>query len=160
MISVKIDNIPKFMSLLFSSDSLDNLLLSEAVIKTFSTFSIDGHTNNEFYGDTVEPSKYSSWASLRPMCRELIKGKRIPIAMRFSFLVPEEQKNELLKASAYSGETTGIHFIYNIIFEGNDLKIISATSTDTFIFSKEYETVCDNYLKVMLTSLEVSFDEF
>lgn len=159
MISYKINDIPKFMSLLFSSESFDSFYLSEAVIRTFSTFTIDGHTNKEFYDDTVDPTKYSDWASLRPLCRELIKGKRIPVSMRFSLLIPDEQKNELLAASGFPGSYEGIHFVFNIMFEGNELKVISATSTNTFLFDKSYEKVWDDGFRVMLTKLNLSFDE-
>ena len=159
MISCKINDIPKFMSLLFSSESFDSFYLSEAVIRTFSTFTIDGHTNVEFYDDTVEFEKYATWASLRPLCRELIKGKRIPVSMRFSFLISDKTKNELLEESGYPGTYEGIHFIFNIIFEGNDLKIISATSTNTFMFDKSYEKVWDDGFRVMLTKLNLSFEE-
>lgn len=169
MISVTIQDIPKFMSILFSSEGLDKLYLSEGVIKTFSTFNIDGHTNKDFYNedsynkdlndDSVALEPFTRWEALRPLCRELIKGKRIPVSMKFSFILPDETKDRLLSVAAYNGSFSEIHFVYNVMFEGNSLRIISATSTDTFLFNKDYEVACDAYLKVMLTSLGISFDE-
>jgi len=79
--------------------------------------------------------------------------------MRFSFMVPEENKNELLANAGYPGTYEGIHFLFNIVFEGSDLRIISATSTNTFLIDRDYEKVWDSGIVVMLTRLGVSFEE-
>lgn len=159
MISLKINEIPKFMSLLFSSESFDSFFVSEVSIETFSTFTIDGYLNKDFLDEDEVYEKYARWSRLRPLCRELIKGKRTPILMKFAFIVPDDKKDAFLSQSDFPGTYGGIHFILNIVFEGNSLRIISATSTDTFMLDKSYEGIWDKAVIKMLNSMNLSYDE-
>lgn len=153
MISVKVKDIPKFMSLLFSSEGFDNFFVSEVSIETFSTFHIDGFINKEFLNEEETVEKYARWSRLRPLCRELIKGKRTPLSMKFTFVLDDDMCKRILN------ESNGIHLLFNVSFQGNELRIISATSTDTFMLDKSYEAVWDDMFKKMLSQLQTDYDE-
>lgn len=159
MISVKITDISKFMSLLFSSEGFDQFFLTEAGIDTFAGFHIDGHTNLDFLDDTENYEPYTRWAKLRPICRELIKGKRTPLSMKFTFLLSDELTAKMLKNSGYPGIVSGIHFIFNVSFQGAELRLINATSTDSFLFDRTHDEIWDAQFRGMLGRMNVNYEE-
>lgn len=159
MISVTINEIPKFMSLLFSSEAFDKFYISEASIKTFITYQLDGYTNKDFLGEEEPIEKYARWAKVRPICRELIKGKRTPLSMRFTFVVPAAETAAILKSRDYVGDTNGIHLLFNISFEGAKLSLVSASSTDTFLLDKSHDDIWDEAFEKYLKQLNIDFDK-
>ncbi len=159
MISVTINEIPKFMSLLFSSEAFDKFYISEASIKTFISYQLDGYTNKDFLGEDEPVERYARWARVRPICRELIKGKRTPLSMRFTFVVPAEEAASILKSGEYVGDTNGIHLLFNVSFEGSKLSLVSASSTDTFLLDKSHDDIWDEAFEKYLKQLNIDFDK-
>lgn len=159
MISVTVNEIPKFMSLLFSSETFDSYYVSEVLIKTFITYSLDGYTNKDFLDDTEVFEKYARWAKLRPICRELIKGKRTPLSMRFTFVVPEDETDRFLKTHDYIGNSSSVHLMFNVVFEGSKLTLLSATSTDTFLLDKSHDLIWDDVFEKGLKNIGIDFDK-
>lgn len=159
MIALNIREIPKFMSLFFSSETFDEKLVCNASIKTFVSYEIDGYTNKDFLDDTEEYEKYVKWKRLRPICRELIKGKKTPLSMKFTFTLSDDETARLLKAASYNGDTSLVHLYYNIVFEGAKLSILSATSTDTFLLDKTHDSIWDEALESSFKKLGIDYDK-
>ena len=89
MIACNICDIKLFTKKLFIGETFDRLLLKEAEIVTFNTFSIDGRVHKSFYSEEERAEgqieEYSTWKTLRPFCFSLIKGKKLP--ERFSIIL-------------------------------------------------------------------------
>jgi len=154
MNSVKINDISKFMSLLFSSEALDKLYISEGVIETFATYRIDGYSNKAYFDDSDSPEEYSRWAVLRPLMRELIKGKKLPVSIRLTLFLPLE-----IQCNYVEGEYSGIRFIINVRYENGELHLISATSTQTFTLDKRFEKQWDAGFEKFLGDLKIDFEK-
>lgn len=154
MNSVKVNDLSKFMSLLFSTEALDKLFISEAIIETFATYRIDGFSNKAYFDDTEQPEEYSRWSALRPLMRELIKGKKLPVAIKLTLFLPEDLVSHYIE-----GEYTDIRFLINVRYENGELHLISATSTKTFTLDRSFEHLWDVGFERMLSDLKVEFDQ-
>jgi hypothetical protein len=82
----------------------DQFLLSEAVIVTGNTYTIDGHINLDFYSsddiallkqealdkDRIFSAEMVRWEKTKHFCFECIKGSRLPLSFKISLcLAPE-----------------------------------------------------------------------
>ena len=76
-INIPSKDIKKFMNCLLVGDTFDKFLLEEASITTFNTFTIDGHVQSDFYSEeelaTLPDNTLSTWATIKPICFNLIK---------------------------------------------------------------------------------------
>ena len=94
MTALQITSMKQFMNHLLVADTFEPFLLEEAVISTASTFTIDGHVNQEFYGKEEEnPSlpvwEFRPWSEVKGLCFDLIKGRRTPLFYH-TFLLSKE----------------------------------------------------------------------
>ena len=70
------------MSKFLAGDAFDSFLLEQATISTYNTFTIDGRQNRDFYtleeweDQEIRPYEFTAWKKIRPVCFDLIKGKR------------------------------------------------------------------------------------
>ena len=82
MIALQIQDIKNFMSRLLLSQTFDNFLLVEGTIITYNTFRIDGRVHKNFFTEeelednNLNNREFSLWKEVKPLCLELIKGKR------------------------------------------------------------------------------------
>ncbi len=96
MLSLRVTNIKKYMSLLLGSNTFDTFLLEEAVITTNATISIDGRIPKGFYTDEEREElslvglSHLPYGQIREKCFELIKGKKTPVYFKFVFLLPKK----------------------------------------------------------------------
>ncbi|MCI8985697.1 MAG: hypothetical protein HFI60_07070 [Lachnospiraceae bacterium] len=104
MIALKITNVKQFMGKLLGGEDFDSFLLEEATISTYNTFHIDGHQNRDFYTSEewedkeMRPYDFTKWKTIRPVCFDLIKGRRTPAAFQFVLhLIPEYVASVLKK---------------------------------------------------------------
>lgn len=145
---VNVTNISKFMGLLFNTETFDSILVAKVSISTYATFDIDGHTNKDFFDrDEDTPADYVTWGTLRPICRDLIKGDRPPVKMSIIGIIPPEKTNQILSNEGYSTEAGRISFLVNIKYSDASAVITSATSVNTFIPDKSYERIWDGYFE-------------
>ena len=103
MNKINITDIKTFMSILLKKQEFDEFLLKEASITTYNTFTIDGHIKEAFYTkdefDELKYKQFSTWADIKPICFNLIKGKKLPITFKIILKVNDETTLELLKDS-------------------------------------------------------------
>ena len=88
-----ISDLKDFMNKLLLSDTFDYFLLEEGTIITANGFQIDGRVRKEFYtkeeqeDENLCPYEFSLWKDIRPLCFQLIKGKRTPLSFKFVLLL-------------------------------------------------------------------------
>ncbi|OYO87273.1 hypothetical protein CG709_14250, partial [Lachnotalea glycerini] len=105
MISLQIIDVKDFMSKLLISDTFHKFLLSEAIITTYNSFTIDGHINKDFYTaqeleeNNISQQSMSYWEALKPFCFELIKGKKTPLSFKIVFVLSQQNVSRLLDQS-------------------------------------------------------------
>src|SRR5574344_687938 len=87
MQSINISDVKTFMKRLLINNSFDDFLLEDASITTFNTFNIDGHLQKAYYSkeeyEALNLRSLSYWHEIKPICFELIKGKKTPLGFTF-----------------------------------------------------------------------------
>lgn len=163
MISLQIKEVKAFMAKLLMSDMFDSFLLEEAVITTYNTFHIDGRIIKEYFSEeelesSVPYTSFSEWMNLKPVCFDLIKGKKTPVSFQFTFHANEEKTKALATVSDISDEQVKA-LVLNVRYSVNGLYCITGTAFTTFVMDKSLERAWDDDLKQFLLQNDVDFDE-
>ncbi len=89
MRAFRAEDLRSFTQALFTKDSFDDFLLREAEFRTFCVFSVNGRSERDWYTEEeLEEERieeYTAWRKLRPLCFQLIRGKKIPGAFHITF---------------------------------------------------------------------------
>jgi hypothetical protein len=158
MIAVKITNKKEFMAKLLTTEVFDKFLVEEATIETFNTFHIDGKIHREFYRNDPDYSeekvlpKLSGWSDIRPICLNLIKGKRTPLGFKFVLHLDEETKEKLVAGADAGISPQQVTMGLNIRFFNDEILVTSGISIGIFTLDKSIEKAWDSYLPSFLES--------
>lgn len=164
MIALKIQDIKQFMNALLRTEIFDPFLFVEGTIQGANTFIIDGRLNRDFF-DTDELNspalagrQFSYFRELRPLCFELIKGKRTPLGFKFVFQLSASNTEKLL-AQAQIGLTPDQvqGLLLNVRYDGQTLTCITGTSLRIFTLDKELEQAWDDMVQKFFHQQELPF---
>lgn len=166
MTSLQILDIKHFMAELLVQSTFHKFLLSEATISTFNTFHIDGHLNPSFFTKEEQEEKglssriMSTWEEVRPICFDLIKGKKIPLSFKFVFFLSPDRAEELLSGTnpeLIKEEVNG--FLLNVKYDGASLTCITGVSIKTFTMDKTIDMEWDQVMKKFFKLHGIAFEE-
>ena len=156
MKSIEINNIKDFTTRLFAGTDFDEYLLQEAQFTTACTFTIDGHINPDFVGEEEMKLPENSegmaqWKRLRPICYEIIKGKKVPRQFTVVLRCPAARIPAFLQASSISTRPEDISGLYlNIHFRQGRLYCTTGCSLKTFSLDRRTENAWDEYMSQAL----------
>ena len=164
MIALEVTSMKQFMNHLLVADTFEPFLLEEAVVSTGCTFTIDGHVNREFYGDSEDapaPSlDFRPWGELKGLCFDLIKGRRTPLFFRFVLhLMPEKAAALLEKEECDIASDQVKALVLNIRYDGSKAVITTGTAYHTFLLSKEADAIWDRAARQYLSGKGISYEE-
>lgn len=165
MTALQITSMKQFMNHLLVADTFEPFLLEEAVISTASTFTIDGHVNQEFYGNDEDKSSVSAWefrpwSELKGLCFDLIKGKRTPLFFRFVLHLIPEKAAALLEKEGCSVAPSDIKaLVVNIRYDGSKAMLTTGTAYHTFLLSKEPDAIWDRAFRKYLDGKGIAYEE-
>lgn len=166
MIALQITNTKQIMNALLVAESFDTFQMEEVTITTYNTFHMDGHMVKEFYSaEEIENStdsfpEFSSWKDIRPICFQLIKGKRTPVSFRFVLHASPNIISEIANADACEvAENLIRSLILNIRYENGRVTCITGTSFTTFLMDKSVEQLWDKYVRNLFSQLGLEFEE-
>lgn len=164
MLAISIKDIKSFMSKLLVKDTFDSLLTIEAVITTGNTFTIDGSVNKTFYSEeeyeALENKQFSSWKQLKPFIFELIKGSKVPTALRIVFSLPETICKQLIDEADDSITIDDVNGLYiNIRFQDGLLKLSTASSLKVFTLNKDLDNCFEKYVRLFLENTGIEYLE-
>lgn len=165
MILCNIKDKKDFMAKLLAGETFDSFLLKEASIHSFVPYLIDGHINKAFFSDDSEDSaaftayEYAQWKDIRPICFDLIKGKRTPTKFVFVlYLKPEAMAAMFDKAGISATESLVQNLILNIRFEQGEMSITTAVDYSGFTLDKQAEQLWDTTTRKFLDKKEISYE--
>ncbi len=166
MKSFELTEIKKFMHLLLRTEIFDKFLLSQAVIHTAASFEIDGHINKSFYSEEdLEQQQlsglgYLPYGRLRPVCFELIKGRRVPTYFKFVLMLsPENLRNTVLAAGSPVSPSDVSAVFMNLVYQNERLMLTTGVSYRTFVPDKSFEKEWDTFARRFLEKNEIIFLE-
>ena len=147
MVACKVIDIKGFMAKLLLKEIFDEFLVIEAEISTDIRFSIDGHIQEEFFTieerEELPKERIALWKRLRPICFELIKGKKTPKNMKIVFRYREE-------------DIEGLYL--HIRYEKESLYCITGVSMRIFTMEKGLEHSWDKKVQEFLKTSEIFYE--
>ena len=166
MLAIKINDIKTFMNQLLIGDTFDAFPMAEASIAAFSTFSIDGRINKDFfrYRHTGYPypngAIYSRWKDIKPFVRSIIRGKLLPLHLKVVFCLSESQLSVLTDSNIIlSTDTTGIQgYFLNIQYRNHSLLCTTGIARETFTMDKKPEQFWDELVLSFFRHLDIDFE--
>lgn len=165
MILCKIKDKKDFMGKLLAGESFDSFLLKEAIIHGFVPYQIDGRINKAFFHDGAEDAasftayEYAQWKDIRPVCFDIIKGKRTPTKFMFVlYLKPEAMASMFEKAGISAAEALVQNLIFNIRFEQGEMSITTGVDYSGFTLEKQAEQLWDTTARKFLDKKEIAYE--
>ena len=159
MKNYKVNDVKRFMHLFLNGTIFDDLQLVEGLIRKYTTISIDGRTNEDFYknDDTHTPSsaEYASWSELRPLCMDLIKGKNTPLYMKF---VLRKDPSSLLEETGDHTPSEARSLILNLTFSEQGLNLTTAINFTGFYPDSILPGLWDDHIGRLLLENGLKFD--
>lgn len=150
---------------LLVADTFDNFLMAEATISTAHTYQIDGHINKDFFtteelaDSPVLPYDFSQWKDMKPLCFNLIKGKRTPLFFKFVLHLKPEQVGKLMAAGNSSVSAEQIKaLVLTIKYDGTQAVLTTGSAFHTFLMSKEPDTLWDKALQQFLDRKGIDYE--
>ena len=166
MKAYKISDLKNFMNKLLLSDSFDYFLLEEGTIITYNTFQIDGHIRKDFFtkeeqeDTTLCPYDFSLWKDIRPLCFQLIKGKRTPLGFKFVLLLLPEHMEAILRNNNFENNLNLIKtFTLTIKYDQTEATLITGISTNTFLMDKTPEQLWDSAFQKFMDKSGILWEE-
>lgn len=165
MISLTIKDTKSFMSHLLLKNTFDTLYLSEADISTSVTFSINGSINKDYYTteeyEQLSHKKYSLWSAVKPLCFDIIKGKKVPSSMKIVFILPENICESIISYYSLPFTLSDIGALcINIRYINGNVTITTGSSLNIFTLDKSADIALDDYIKKFLVNASIDFEEF
>ena len=168
MLSLEITSLREFTRHLFTHNTFDAFQVLEISISSFADFSIDGHTNPEFFGDSEDSIlPFCRWDRLRPICYGIIRGKLMPLSFRIILLVSAEEAASMYNTpelASYGADRT-----FSLRFDYRDHKVMVTTgcldrfsesvgfSPDELKTRKEAQSLFDKSAAVWLENHGIDF---
>jgi hypothetical protein len=168
MIALEIKNTRNFMNSLLISSQFEDFLVEEVTITTFNTFNIDGHIVKEFYTPDEQEAlakdgraaEFSTWGDIRPICFDLIKGKKTPVSFKVVLLASDKLVEKIAATPECEVAANLIRsLVLNIRYDNGRVTCVTGTSFTTFVMDKSAEKLYDGYIKQMLFDFGLDFEE-
>jgi hypothetical protein len=168
MIALEIKGTKNMMNSLLASEQFDSFLVEEVVVTTFNTFHIDGHLVKEFYsseelealGISSQPAAFSRWKEIRPVCFQLIRGKKTPVSFKV-VLHAAPQLVEKIAANPECGVAANLirSLALNIRYDNGRVTCVTGCGFTTFIMDKSVEGLWDTCVRGLLSGFGIDFEE-
>lgn len=165
MTALEIKITKNFMNALLVSEQFDTFLVEEVSITTFNTFQIDGHIVKDFYtNEEIEDAGgalpvFSSWKDIRPVCFQLIKGKKTPVSFRVILHASPALIEQIASQPDCGVDANLIRSLaLNIRYDKGRVTCVTGTAFTTFIMDKSVDTLWDQYIRGFLSRLGLDFE--
>lgn len=165
MKTYQISNLKDFMNKLLLSGDFDCFLLEEGTIVTANAFQIDGHIRKNFYtkeeqeDPSLRPYDFSLWKDIRPLCFQLIKGKRTPLSFQFVLLLLPCHMAQILEKGGFRDNGSLVrYFALTIRFDGTNAVMTTGLSTNTFLMDKTPEQLWDDAFRKFMDKRQISWE--
>lgn len=164
MFACTVSDVRDFMEKLFLRNTFDGFQLVEAVITASNRFVVDGHIREEYYTKEewaeLAEKRISRWGSLRPLCFQMIKGKKTPDSMKLVFRMAEGGTEKLLEKSGLSFQLSDVEgLFFNVLYEKGELKLTSGVSMKLFTMDKSLERFWEQRLEGFLKQSEIVYEK-
>ena len=164
MTALSILDLKAFTAQLFARDGFDSFFVQEATVVTACSFTIDGRIPEGYYSEeelsSLPDRDFSMWQAVRPLCYEIIKGKRLPKSFRIILGLPKGQIPGFLRRRNLSFLPEQVGGLYlNIRYEKDKLQVVTGTALNGFFPDKSLEQEWDASIKQFFQQRQIAFEE-
>lgn len=166
MTSFHITELKNFMGKLLGTNCFDSFLLAEAAISASVEYTIDGHINKDFYTKEEQadpqicPYDFAAWSTMRPICFEMIKGKRSPSRFKFVFHLMPDYVPGVLKGADPSLTANQVKaLVLTVKYDGASASIVTGTAFHSFVMDKTLDAQWDKTMRQFLTKKGIAYSE-
>lgn len=144
------------MTKLLSKEVFDFFLLEKADIKTAIDYHIEGRLHDSFFDtDELRPEEdFEIWQRIRPLCYEMIKGKKMPLSFSIVLRAPQKLQKEVLNSHTADVKNNVSSLMLCIRMEQRQINCITGTALSTFSLNKEAENSWDEWCQNFLLSID------
>lgn len=150
MVALQISDIKTLMSALLKGDMFDHFLVKELSIRQAYEFQIDGTISHPFYSEEelralhLEGLEYIPYAQVKPICLEVLKGRRKPESFRFVFLLSPENQARTISHAGTPFRTEDISGMFlNLSYKNDVLTCTTGISYRIFSMDKGLDAEWD-----------------
>ena len=165
MTALSILDVKEFMNIFLRTDTFDSFLLSEGSITTCMTYLLDGHARADFFSPEDDPyelvaqEEYIPFSLVRPVCFQIIRGKRTPSSFKFVFQLSSENQARTISSIGGSFSSEDIQGMYlNLIYQNQQLTCTTGVSCRVFFMDKSLEHAWDEMVKRFLKNHKIPFE--
>ena len=148
--------VKEFTKGLFMTDLFDKFTVVEAEFHTFVKFDINGKLNKSYF-DEEENRDFCTWSEIRPICFEIIKGKRTPTAFKLVLKFSKEFTRKWINQNTTKDIDADMYL--NIRYSDKKLILISSFSPKSFLLDREILHTFDAYVKDMFKKINITMAE-
>lgn len=157
MIQFEIQSVKEFMSQLLIGTLFDSFYIKEVSLTTFNTFTIDGHIHKNFFTseewEEIGEPAYSTWEQLKPICYQLIKGKKTPLNFRIIFIASGQMVSHCLDKAKTNLTSQDINGLYlHISYENGKIICTTGISLSIFTMDKSLEHYWDQSIEKFVST--------
>ncbi len=160
MKAVTIENQKSFTTHLFTRETFDGFLTTEASFSTATDFTLDGHINPDYLSEDelLLPENKEGivfWKKVRPLCFEIIKGKKLPLRFKIVFMLSSGAVRRFLERSDLAFDPAQVNALFlNVNYQEGKLVCTTGISLKTFSLDKSLEHAWDAYAEKFLNQVQ------
>ena len=165
MTALSILDIKEFMNLLLRTDTFDSFLMLEGSITTYMAYLLDGHAISDFFSpedesyDVVSQEKYIPVSLVRPICFDIMKGKRTPSSFKFVFQLSNANQERTIASVHSNFSPADISGMYlNLKYQNQSLTCTTGVSYRIFSMDKSLEYAWDDMVKRFFKKRQIAFE--
>ena len=160
MKAVAIENLKSFTTHLFVRETFNGFLTTEASFSTSTDFTIDGHINRDYLSEeelllSENKEGIVFWKRIRPLCYEIIKGKKVPLRFKIVFMLSSGAVRKFLQSADLAFDPEQINALFlNVNYQEGKLVCTTGISLKTFSLDKSVENAWDAYAEKFLNQVQ------
>lgn len=154
------------MNYMLASEAFDAWEVAEVKITAKVSYVIDGHvtpgylTAEEMAAENIPPGGCIPFGSVRPLCFEMIKGKRTPQSFRFTFLCSKKQMQQMIREEQLQiSPEDVVNLTMNITFHQGELLVTTSCLERTFSLDKSLAYAWDTWVKEFFHEMEIAVEK-
>lgn len=166
MTSFHITELKNFMSRLLCSDCFDSFLLVEADISAAVTYHIDGRINQDFYtkeereDPLICPHDFAAFSTMRPVCFDMIKGKRVPSRFKIVLHLSPDYVPGVIKGADPSLTPDQIKaLVLTVKYDNGSVSLVTGTAFHSFVLDRTLDAQWDKTMRQFLSKKGIACTE-
>lgn len=162
MLALTIEDKKKFTHELLVGDLFDRFLCCKVVLHHNVDYVIDGHYNLSFFDTEEQEAKkqqiYASWAELKPIVFQIIKGKRLPEGFQIVLAASTESIEKLLGKCPSTIKLHQVEGLYvNLYYKNEALTLTTGSSYTVFTMDNSLDQLFKDAVVKLIRSKNIVF---